>query len=179
MTEKTPYLYHNTNEKPCIGDVVTSGTAQSGWCSSECSTLVPYAVFTFLAMFFVSLGASPMMVTLTRCVDQEKKSLSLGIANVLTSLLSSIPGPMLYGRLIDQTCLARETPCAGDDAAVTCLVYDNAAFRFYLHGLTNGAVLLGMVFMSVAYLRLRKTDSFDADGRTPNNATTTEGQPMI
>ena len=62
-------MFHQTYDNcSCVGDV-TSGIAQSGWCDYGCSTLVPYAILTFMAMFFVSLGASPMMVTLTRYVD--------------------------------------------------------------------------------------------------------------
>ena len=40
-----------------------------------------------------------------KCVKEDQKSLALGLKRIIVGLLGSLPGPMLFGYFIDQTCI--------------------------------------------------------------------------
>merc|ERR1712136_361550 len=46
-----------------------------------------------------------------------------GIQWLLIRTLGTIPGPVLFGYLVDQSCLLKGTSCNGEDSA--CNIYDN------------------------------------------------------
>ena len=46
-----------------------------------------------------------------------------------------IPGPMLYGMIIDRACKVWMPTCTGRGA---CLLYDTTMYRLLLHGTTAG-----------------------------------------
>ena len=59
------------------------------------------------------------------------KSLALGLATALMSIFAFIPAPIMFGAVVDQTCLIwEEKPCGGKG---NCLYYDTDKLRVYLH----------------------------------------------
>lgn len=46
----------------------------------------------------------------------------------IISLFASIPGVIIFGRIIDSTCLHHENGQEGN-----CLLYDSVKFRYYFH----------------------------------------------
>lgn len=66
-----------------------------------------------------------------RCVHDDQRSFALGIQWIKVRLLGTIPAPMIFGTLIDETCILWQESC--DDAG-SCLVYDNqymSRYRFF------------------------------------------------
>lgn len=61
----------------------------------------------------------------------------------LLSLFALIPGPIIFGAVIDSTCLIWNYKCGRRG---NCSLYDPLKFRYYLH--SNGAlfILLGALF---------------------------------
>lgn len=49
---------------------------------------------------------------------------------MLISLCALIPGPILYGRIIDSTCLVWTEECGKQG---TCQLYDQKNFRYYIN----------------------------------------------
>ncbi len=76
-----------------------------------------------------------------RCIDVEDKSLSMAFNVVFMSLLAMLPSPMVYGTLIDSTCILWQEEC-GETA--NCLLYDTVSLRKTLM-LTTGFIMLGGV----------------------------------
>ena len=60
-------------------------------------------------------------------MDDEDKSLALGLQSTLNSLLAWIPAPIMYGVLIDSTCSIWEHPDADDQGY--CMEYYNDRYR--------------------------------------------------
>lgn len=57
-----------------------------------------------------------------RTVADEQRSLALGIQSVLFRLFGSIPGPILFGAIVDSGCVYWQTECG---RRANCWVYDN------------------------------------------------------
>ena len=64
-----------------------------------------------------------------------------------------VPGPILYGALIDSTCLLWKTSCGSTGA---CVLYNNVAFRWRLHGITASLKIVAGCFYCICMLLLWK-----------------------
>lgn len=64
-----------------------------------------------------------------RCVHDNQRSFALGIQWIKVRILGTIPAPMIFGTLIDNTCILWQESC--DDAGA-CLVYDNLYMSKYV-----------------------------------------------
>lgn len=56
--------------------------------------------------------------------------MGLGFGTFIVSLFALIPGPIIFGRIIDSTCLIWNYRCRQRG---NCLQYDPIKFRYYLH----------------------------------------------
>lgn len=78
-----------------------------------------------------------------RAVRVEDKSFSQGLALMLISLFALIPGPILYGYIIDRSCLIWNTKCGQRG---NCQLYDARQFRYYLNITAMLLTVIGVVF---------------------------------
>lgn len=65
-----------------------------------------------------------------RSVNEEERSFALGMQFVIFRLFGYIPAPILFGNLIDSTCLLWKSTCG--EKAGRCLLYDIEQFRYRL-----------------------------------------------
>ena len=66
-----------------------------------------------------------------RCVDDEQRHLSLGVASFLIRLLGNIPGPLVAGALFDTSCLLRNVQQEECGLIGNCLIFDNFLLSLY------------------------------------------------
>ena len=71
----------------------------------------------------------PVLMVVLRSVAEEEKAFALGIQFVIFRLFGYIPSPILFGNVIDSTCLLWKSTCEGE-AGGRCLLYDIEAFRY-------------------------------------------------
>ncbi|XP_062706143.1 solute carrier organic anion transporter family member 4A1 isoform X2 [Aedes albopictus] len=98
-------------------------------CESQCNHLWLFVALCFLVMFFTFLATMPALSATLRCVHDDQRSFALGIQWIKVRILGTIPAPMIFGRLIDETCILWQESC--DDHGA-CLVYDNAFMSKYM-----------------------------------------------
>lgn len=55
-----------------------------------------------------------------------------------------IPGPIIFGRIIDSTCLVWNKTKNGRKG--NCLLYDPVKFRYYLHSGSGFFIVIGVFF---------------------------------
>lgn len=77
-----------------------------------------------------------------RTVEKRDKALGQGISLFTTSLFALIPGPIIFGRIIDTTCLIWNNKC---EQKGNCLLYDPIKFRYYLH--SSAAILISIAIV--------------------------------
>uniref|UniRef100_A0AAG5DGR6 Solute carrier organic anion transporter family member n=2 Tax=Anopheles atroparvus TaxID=41427 RepID=A0AAG5DGR6_ANOAO len=99
-------------------------------CQSQCGHLWMFVVLCFLVMFFTFLATMPALSATLRCVHDDQRSFALGIQWIKVRVLGTIPAPMIFGRLIDETCILWQESGCDDHGA--CLVYDNAFMSKYM-----------------------------------------------
>lgn len=63
-----------------------------------------------------------------RSVSEEERSFALGMQFVIFRLFGYIPAPILFGNLIDSTCLLWKSTCG--EKGGRCLLYDIEQFRY-------------------------------------------------
>jgi organic anion transporter 3A len=63
-----------------------------------------------------------------RSVGEEERSFALGMQFVIFRLFGYIPAPILFGNLIDSTCLLWKSTCG--EKGGRCLLYDIEQFRY-------------------------------------------------
>ncbi|EFP07118.1 hypothetical protein CRE_12888 [Caenorhabditis remanei] len=79
---------------------------------------------------FGGLGVVPGMLIVLRAVPPEHRSVSLGFNGFLVSLLATLPSPIIWGKIIDMSCLLWQKSC---DSSGSCQVYDTDELRVRLH----------------------------------------------
>ena len=87
----------------CIGD--NSGSAFRQRCDNKCEYFILFAVGVFLFIFLHFGIQTPTTMAVLKCVKKDQKSLALGLKRIIVGLLGSLPGPILFGYFIDQTCI--------------------------------------------------------------------------
>ncbi|MED6255722.1 hypothetical protein ATANTOWER_013884 [Ataeniobius toweri] len=114
-------------------------TARLGQCLPRynCDRVFPYFLaLSVLSSFIISLGGTPGLMLLVRCIKLELKSLALGIHTLATRTLAGIPAPIYFGAIIDTTCLKwAYNTCGGRGA---CRIYNTSSYRIVYLGLTFG-----------------------------------------
>jgi len=86
-----------------------------------------------IVSWFGSSGRVGNVLVNYRAVAHEDKSFAQGLALMMISLLALIPGPIIFGRLIDSTCLVWTKTCNGNG---NCQLYDQTRFRYSLNFLS-------------------------------------------
>uniref|UniRef100_A0A3Q3WU83 Solute carrier organic anion transporter family member n=1 Tax=Mola mola TaxID=94237 RepID=A0A3Q3WU83_MOLML len=121
----------DTDHKPsnytmcrCVGGL---GIASPGTCGSGCSHLLPaFMVLLGLTSFIASVSQTPSYMMILRSVSAEDKSFAVGVQYMMFRVLAFMPGPVLYGSVIDTTCILWGRKCGKQ---MSCLYYDLDGFR--------------------------------------------------
>lgn len=95
--------------------------------------------------FLVASTQMPLLMIVLRSVSEEERSFALGMQFVIFRLFGYIPAPILFGNLIDSSCLLWKSTCGGE-AGGRCLIYDIEKFRFKYIGL---CALIKVVALSI------------------------------
>ena len=88
-----------------------------------------------------------MNITFCRAVADEQRSFALGVQSVLFRVFGSIPGPILFGVIIDSGCVHPQYECG---RVANCWVYDNyiLSTRAYVFCLLGVATCVVAAFLS-------------------------------
>ncbi|XP_066286647.1 solute carrier organic anion transporter family member 4A1-like isoform X1 [Branchiostoma lanceolatum] len=131
---------------------VTSGftsSAQTGTCSRNCFPWVMPLYFTIVTLLgFVALATIPIYIQVTlRIVPGQLRSFALGIQLAITKLLGLIPGSLIFGQVIDLSCIQWEDKCG---TRGSCLTYDNrkVGLNVFAVAAVVGAVAMFLYFMA-------------------------------
>ncbi|KAL1484173.1 hypothetical protein MTO96_011525 [Rhipicephalus appendiculatus] len=135
-------------------------------CAADCGLIVVYAAAIFVALFFTFLLIVPALTALLRTLDEDIKSTGIGVNYVAIRILGTIPGPILFGHLIDRSCILWEGTCGGGSGA--CAVYENSAMGLNLFHTMLSVKSASIVFFFCASLSIkRKSPSSSVPAWTP------------
>ncbi|CAG2175707.1 unnamed protein product [Oppiella nova] len=155
----------------CIDDIGMSGMvnhtgitgmATEGFCDSHCGNNFEILIILMAIAGIVGRPAMAGNVIISfRIVDEEDKSLAMGVAGAFYSLFAFIPYPLVYGWVTNTACEVWESKCGKTG---NCLVYDVDKFRYRLIGLTLGLYFVGSIFdIIVVFLSHRIKNLYNDD----------------
>lgn len=92
--------------------------------------MVPFLILLFVVTLVVSITQMPLLMVILRSVDEDERAFALGMQFVLFRLFGYIPSPILFGNVIDSTCLLWKANCGRPGGF--CLLYNIEHFRLRL-----------------------------------------------
>lgn len=116
-----------------------------GACVKGCA--IGFYAFSLVSAIVNCLGSSGRIGNLLvnyRCVSKQDKSVTQGLILMLISLFALIPGPIMFGRIIDSTCLVWTEQCSGRRG--NCQLYDQRRFRYYINLTAFALTSIGVIF---------------------------------
>nr|XP_033340984.1 solute carrier organic anion transporter family member 74D [Megalopta genalis]XP_033340986.1 solute carrier organic anion transporter family member 74D [Megalopta genalis] len=124
---------------------------RAGPCTSDCTR--PYLLFMVFTCIIQTLACSGKIGNVLvnyRSVDKKDKSFAQGITLMTISLFALIPGPIIYGAIIDSTCLIWEESCG---TRGNCWFHHRRNFRYLVNVTSAGFSTIGVLFdAAVCYL---------------------------
>jgi len=150
----------------CVGDgesqrdlsnsgVTKVPVATAGPCYTQCEMILPFMVLLFFMTLLVAVTQMPVLMVVLRSVEEEEKAFALGIQFVIFRLFGYIPSPILFGNVIDSTCLLWKQTCEGGKGGI-CLMYDIEAFRYKYVGICAGIKILSFLISSFDWWLIRR-----------------------
>ncbi|XP_037960729.1 solute carrier organic anion transporter family member 4A1 [Teleopsis dalmanni] len=120
-------------------------------CKSKCDYLMHFSALCTVLMLFTFLASMPALSATLRCVHDDQRSFALGIQWIKVRLLGTIPAPMIFGTLIDKSCILWQKINSDLLETGACLVYDNKHMSTYMLWLAFIAKLFSTIFFFGAW----------------------------
>uniref|UniRef100_A0A1A8G446 Solute carrier organic anion transporter family member n=1 Tax=Nothobranchius korthausae TaxID=1143690 RepID=A0A1A8G446_9TELE len=141
----------NYTECRCVNG---SSWARPGTCGSSCGHLLwPFVVLLGLTSFIAAFSKTPSYMLILRTVDPKDKSFAVGVQYMLFRVLAFLPGPVLYGAVIDTTCILWGKKCGKQ---TSCHYYDLDTFRHRFLGLMVVFICGALLCFLLTVLVLRR-----------------------
>lgn len=103
----------------------------AGRCPNDCGNKFPiYITVLSVCNLIAAFARTGDTIITMRSVEPRDKNFAMGLAGMIFSVFAFIPYPMIYGFIIDSTCLVWEKACGKTG---NCWLYDMDKFRVYLH----------------------------------------------
>lgn len=146
----------------CVCMSEGSAPAIDGFCENEsCDRILIVFITVFaLTVFIHSTSEVGGMLIIMRCTHPKDKAMAMGIVQFSMGLLSNIPCPNIYGRIIDATCIVWTQIC---DKVGHCVFYNSDSFRQLFFGVSCAIMLLAFVMDIIVYLKSHRID-IDPEG---------------
>ncbi|OWF36138.1 Solute carrier organic anion transporter family member 4C1 [Mizuhopecten yessoensis] len=100
-----------------------STTVTSGKCQESCLLLYIFLPVLLFAIFFRFAQSPPALSVTLRCIHDKQRTFALGIQWFVVRLMGTVPGPIMFGSVIDSSCLIWQEKCG---EKTSCWIYDNA-----------------------------------------------------
>uniref|UniRef100_U5EK85 Solute carrier organic anion transporter family member n=1 Tax=Corethrella appendiculata TaxID=1370023 RepID=U5EK85_9DIPT len=119
-----------------------------------------FLMFTAISVTINILGSSGRIGNILvnfRAVKKEDKSFTQGLILMMISLFAFIPGPIVYGKIIDSTCLVWTEECGKRG---NCQLYDQKSFRYYINFTAMIVTFFGVFFDVLVWWYGRNLDLY-------------------
>ena len=155
--DKDTETYSNCTQVPSTFYNSTTSYFDNGLCptDSSCTTrLVVSYLCIFLLMFANALTFLPFLKAAIGCIDSEEmNAIGLGIKQFFMNAFGTIPGPILFGSVIDMTCMYWHEDM--NDQSV-CKLYNNKKFAFGFGALGVGFKIVCFILILFAFKFAKK-----------------------
>lgn len=142
MDSKRNYSEADSLSFPDTDSKVPFGSGIRQKCPSTCNILGFFLTVFFIVMLLTFIITLPTVtgtlrfvsfyilkkkwklnLRIYRCVPDTHRSYALGIRGIIVRLLGTIPGPIIFGYILDTTCVLWQETC---NRSGSCRLYDNS-----------------------------------------------------
>ena len=110
-----------------------------------CKAMVPFLIILFIVTLVVSITQMPLLMITLRSVKEEERAFALGMQFDIFRIFGYIPSPIVFGNVIDSTCLYSKANCGKPGGF--CLIYNIEHFRLRYIGTCSALkVAAGLLF---------------------------------
>lgn len=159
----------------CISSDPSTIHAEIGKCETSCSFLPVFLPVFALVMVLTFIASMPALTATLRCVPQKERSFALGIQWIIARCLGSIPGPILFGKLIDITCRLWQNSC-GEQGS--CFFYDNRSMSYNLMSVGLVGKSLSCLFFFLALFFYKSSSCDENSNRTTGKLSKDDGKSV-
>lgn len=124
--------------------------AYEGKCNVSCNKLPQFLSIFLILVIFMFMTATPITTSILRCVPDKERSFALGVQWLFIRLLGSIPGPVLFGVAIDNSCILWNIDECGTKGA--CWTYDNPRMSDMLLAISGICKAITILFIILAFV---------------------------
>ncbi|XP_076662082.1 organic anion transporting polypeptide 58Dc isoform X1 [Halictus rubicundus] len=154
-TTEIPFESTSADASPSLG------TAVPGACPVDCM----HKFYVFLAVvcllkFSGATGRASNFLVSVRCVDEKDKTVAMGFGLTIMSLFAFIPSPILFGFILDKTCLVWGKTCSGTG---NCWLYNGETLRYLLNFTAASFVTIGTLFDIGVWYFVKDVKIFDEE----------------
>ncbi|CAB0005693.1 unnamed protein product [Nesidiocoris tenuis] len=133
--------------------------AYPGPCPADCSSQFHiFLVIICILKFVGATGRATNFLVALRCIDEKDKAASMGLGSTLMSSLAFIPSPIIFGYIIDTTCLVWGKTCSGKG---NCWLYNAGQLRYVLSFSAAFFVFIGTMFDVGVWYLVKDLNVFD------------------
>lgn len=115
----------------------------SGLCPTDCNRFPLYVSLVALSNTIASTARTGDTLLTLRSVDPQDKSFAMGIMGTIFAIFAFIPYPLVFGAIIDATCIIWEKSCGKTG---NCWLYDIDKYRIYMHMSAFAFLMVGVMF---------------------------------
>uniref|UniRef100_A0AAG5DHK4 Kazal-like domain-containing protein n=1 Tax=Anopheles atroparvus TaxID=41427 RepID=A0AAG5DHK4_ANOAO len=142
-----------------FAEVTVIPVATAGVCNTPCRTIYPFLILLFFMTFVVASTQMPLLMIVLRSVSEEERSFALGMQFVIFRLFGYIPAPIVFGNLIDSSCLLWKSTCG--EKGGRCLIYDIEKFRYKYVGLCASIKIVALAIFIIDWWLVRRRKNLD------------------
>lgn len=142
-----------------FAEVTVVPVATAGVCNKPCRTIYPFLILLFFMTFVVASTQMPLLMIVLRSVSEEERSFALGMQFVIFRVFGYIPAPIVFGNLIDSSCLLWKSTCG--EKGGRCLIYDIEKFRYKYVGLCASIKIIALVIFIIDWWLVRRRKNLD------------------
>ncbi|XP_075680829.1 solute carrier organic anion transporter family member 74D-like [Dermatophagoides pteronyssinus] len=131
----------------------------SGLCQTDCNRFPMYITLIALSNTIASTARTGDTLITLRSVDPQDKSFAMGIMGTIFAVFAFIPYPLIFGAIIDSTCIIWEKSCGKTG---NCWLYDLDKYRIYMHMAAFSFLMVGVILeCGTIYLAGRIKNLYD------------------
>ncbi|OXA52219.1 solute carrier organic anion transporter family member 74D isoform X2 [Folsomia candida] len=162
------------NDCSCVseGAVVKNGFCEGhGGCRAG---LVTTLILTAIAQFLGGTVVIGKMLIFYRSMESEGRSLVISLGILIVSIFAMIPGPIIFGTVVDSACHIWEQTCRGNFGH--CWHYNNKILRYGFNLTAAGFLLCGGIFDVLLWRKVKVKDVRLYDGEIDHIPKPSAGQ---
>uniref|UniRef100_A0A336MET7 Solute carrier organic anion transporter family member n=1 Tax=Culicoides sonorensis TaxID=179676 RepID=A0A336MET7_CULSO len=141
--------------------------AITGVCQVDC--MPQFYMFLIIMCFNKFLGGtegSSNFLIGIRCIEERDKTVSLALSMTIASLCSLIPSPIVFGSIIDSTCVLWGKTCSSTG---NCWLYNAENLRYSMNFTAAGFVFIGTCFDVGTWYYAKDVKVFDEEEKNESS----------